>query len=123
MRSARHELDRLHRDRRGLLAQIPWLCASAGVLVLGAGFLAESAADLQFLFLATTGLFSLAAIHFVDELCTLLDRTCPRCAEHFFGAWPEHAPSPMRRRCAHCQLGLPGVPAARPPRDDVEDAR
>ncbi len=104
--NAREELARLSRKRRSLLVQAPGLLASAAVLVLGAGALAENPLDLQFLFLAATGLFSLAAIHFVDEVCELLSCECPRCAKAFFGEAPDHAPSPFRRRCAHCGVGF-----------------
>lgn len=109
----------LHRQRRALLIQAPWLFASAALLVLGAGRLEGAGVDLQFLFLAVAGVFSLAAVHFVDELCTLLGHECPRCARSFFGEPPESLPSPLRRRCHHCGQGLPGVAAARRPRSDA----
>lgn len=110
MVSAQDELQALHRERRALLVQAPWIVASAVGLVVGAGALVDAPLDLQFLLLAGAGVFSLAAVHWVDELCTLLSRECPRCAEPFFGDGKAAPPWPLRRRCSHCRIALPGTP-------------
>lgn len=115
MRPAREQLQRLGQRRRALLIQSAMMAASAAVLVLGAGSLDGSPIDLQFLFLSATGLFSLATIHWVDEVCTILESECPCCAGHFFGTPPETVPSPLRRHCSHCGAGL-----APPPPDPAE---
>jgi len=98
--SARAELRSLALRRRALLAESGLVLASAGLLVAGAGGLDSAPADLRFLFLAGAGIFSLAAIHWVDELASILGTECPRCAAPFFSA------SPLRRRCTHCGLAL-----------------
>jgi hypothetical protein len=102
-----HEvLHQLGRRRRALLLQAAAMAGSGVALVIGAGGLDGAPLDLQFLFLSATGLFSLAAIQLVDELCGMLGTECPRCADRFFGRLPEHLPWPLRRRCSHCGLGL-----------------
>jgi hypothetical protein len=105
VRSARAELRSLALRRRALLAESGLVIATAGLLVAGAGGLDAAPADLRFLFLAGTGLFSLAAIHWVDELAEILGAECPRCAERFFAA-ARRLPSPLRRRCTHCGVAL-----------------
>ena len=102
--SARAELRSLALRRRALLAESGLVLASAGLLVTGAGGLDAAPPDLRFLFLAGTGLFSLAAIHWVDELAEILGAECPRCAERFFAA-ARRIPW-LRRRCTHCGIGL-----------------
>ena len=105
--SAATELRELGLRRRSLLAQAACMAISGAMLVLGAGGLDGAPADLQFCFLAVVGLFSLAAVHVVDEITAILHAECPRCAERFFGVAPERVPSPFRRRCCGC-----GVPLA-----------
>jgi len=107
--SARAELRALGLRRRSLLAQAGGMTASGVVLVLAAGELEGAPADLQFLFLAAAGIFSLAAIHVVDEITAILHAECPRCAGRFFGSMPERLPSPFRRRCCGCGAGLADV--------------
>jgi len=107
--SASAELRALGLRRRSLLAQAGWMTASGVVLVLGAGGLDGAPADLQFLFLAAAGIFSLAAIHVVDEITAILHAECPRCAGRFFGVAPERLPSPFRRRCCRCGTELVDV--------------
>jgi hypothetical protein len=82
------------------------MAASGALLVLGAGGLDGAPPDLQFCFLAAVGLFSLAAIHVVDEITAILHAECPRCAARFFGVAPERVPSPFRRRCCGCGATL-----------------
>lgn len=103
--SARAELRSLALRRRALLAQSGLVISSAALLVTAAGGLDTAPGDLRFLFLSGTGLFSLAAIHWVDELASVLDAECPRCAERFF-ARSRRLPSPLRRRCGHCGVAL-----------------
>lgn len=100
------ELRRLDIRQRSLIAQVALMVASAGVLVFGAGGLDGASHDLQFLFLASTGLFSLATIHVVDDVASILHTECPRCAGRFFGVAPERVPSPFRRRCCGCGVAL-----------------
>ena len=99
------ELRSLSHRRRGLLLQALPMAVSGAGLVIGAEGLEAAPADLRFLFLAATGLFSLAVVHWVDEVAAILHAECPRCAGRFFGVPPEAVPSPLRRRC--CQCGLP----------------
>ena len=106
--STASELRRLDVRRRGLLIQAALMSLSAVVLVLGAGGLDGAPLDLQFLFLAATGLFSLASVHVVDEIVSILHADCPRCASRFFGVVPEQLPSPLRSRCSHCGIALSG---------------
>ena len=105
-RAVHHELRDLDQRRRGLLTQALLMAISGVGLVLGAGGLDAAPLDLRFLFLAATGLFSLAAIHWVDETVSMLHVECPRCAERFFGVAPETIPSPLRSRCSACGLTL-----------------
>lgn len=100
------ELRRLDIRQRSLAAQVTFMVGSAIVLVFGAGGVDGAPHDLQFLFLASTGLFSLATIHVVDDLISILHTECPRCAGHFFGVAPERVPSPFRRRCCDCGIPL-----------------
>jgi hypothetical protein len=110
--SAATELRALGLRRRSLLGQAGFMAASGVVLVLGAGGLEGAPIDLQFLFLAATGLFSLAAVHVVDGITAILHAECPRCAGRFFGVAPERVPSPFRRRCCGCGLELIGGEAS-----------
>lgn len=103
--SARAELRSLALRRRALLAESGLVIACAGLLVAGAGGLDAAPADLRFLFLTATGLFSLAAIHWVDDLASILGAECPRCAGRFFGA-SRRILSPLRRHCTHCGVAL-----------------
>jgi len=100
------ELRALDVRRRSLLAQAAAMAASGVVLVVGAGGLEGAPGDLQFLFLAAVGLYSLAAVHVVDAITEVLHAECPRCAGAFFGAPPERVPSPFRRRCSDCGVPL-----------------
>lgn len=104
--SAASELRQLDVRRRSLLSQAVLMAASGVVLVLGAGGLDGAPIDLQFLFLAATGLFSLAAVHVVDGIVAILHAECPRCAGRFFGVVPDRVPSPFRRRCCDCGIPL-----------------
>jgi hypothetical protein len=104
--SAAAELRGLEQRRRGLLCEIVFVVASGAVLFHGAAVVESAPLDLRFLFLAATGLFSLATIHAVDELVAMLHAECPRCADRFFGAVPRSLPSPLRRRCSHCGVAL-----------------
>lgn len=101
-----HELRDLEQRRRALLVQAGLMSVSGVGLVLGAAGLEAAPLDLRFLFLAATGLFSLAAIHWVDETVSMLHAECPRCASRFFGVAPETIPWPLRSRCSHCGLTL-----------------
>jgi hypothetical protein len=106
--SAASELRSLEQRRRGLLAEMGFVVASGAVLLRGAAAIESAPLDLQFLFLAATGLFSLATIHAVDEFVAMLHAECPRCSDRFFGAVPRSIPSPLRRRCSHCGVALSG---------------
>ena len=104
------ELHRLDMRQRSLVLQVALMTASAIVLVLGAGRVDGAPHDLQFLFLVSAGLFSLATIHVVDDVASILHTECPRCAGRFFGVVPERMPSPFRRHCSDCGIGF-GDPA------------
>lgn len=104
--SAATELRELGLRRRSLLLQAGCMAASGALLVVGAGGLGGAPPDLQFCFLAVVGLFSLAAVHVVDEITAILHAECPRCAARFFGVAPERVPSPFRRRCSSCGTPL-----------------
>jgi len=104
--SASSQLERLDVRRRGLLTQIAFMGLTGVALVFGAGGLDGAPLDLQFLFLAATGLFSLASVQVVDEALSILHSECPRCAGRFFGLAPDQLPSPLRKRCSHCGIAL-----------------
>jgi len=103
--SARSALRNLARRRRALLVQGLLVVATGGLLVVGASGLDSAPWDLAFLFLAGAGIYSLAAVHVVDELASILCIECPRCAAPFFGG-EGLLPSPLRRRCSHCRVAL-----------------
>jgi len=104
--SAASELRQLDTRRRAVLGHTTLMALSGALLVFAAGNLPGAPADLQFLFLAATGLFSLASVHAVEEVVTILQAECPRCAGRFFGRGPESLPSPLHRRCGQCGVAL-----------------
>ena len=100
------ELRNLARRRRAVLVQLLCMGGCAGLLVGSSPYLKHAPADLLALFMVGVALFSLAAIHFIEQLVSILHTECPRCTQFFFGTPPEETPSPLRKTCTHCGLRL-----------------